>query len=108
MKILPSEADPVSNQRILTGRLKEIQGVGSLGAEIFISLVQGIWPPICPFVDSRDLAAARQIGLGSDAKAIFEKVGRDPQKMARVNVALANIRLEKHLPEVSGGKRQTD
>lgn len=103
-KILPSEADPVSNQKILTKRLKEIQGLGSLGAEIFISLAQGIWPPISPFVDSRNLAAAKQTGLGSDTRDIFEKIGRDPQKMARLNVALTNIRLEKHVLEFSEGK----
>lgn len=59
------------------------------------------WPPLCPFIDSRDLKTAEQIGLGKDVKAIYQWLGQEPEKMARLSAALTEIRLEKHAAEFS-------
>lgn len=100
-KILPSGSDSVSNRKILRDHLKEISGLGPLGIEIFTSTVQMTWPPLCPFIDSRDLKVAEQIGLSRDVDAIYKWLGDDPEKMARLSAALTKIRLEKHVGEFS-------
>ncbi|KIW98561.1 uncharacterized protein Z519_00222 [Cladophialophora bantiana CBS 173.52] len=98
-KILPVGHDPTATRNILAKRLMEINGLGPLGVEIFISTVQMIWPAVCPFITSRDLKIAEQIGLGKDVDVIYDLVGKDPEKMARLSSALSTIRLEKHVGE---------
>ncbi|RHZ55344.1 hypothetical protein CDV55_102216 [Aspergillus turcosus] len=98
-RILPVGTDAESGRKLLTERLKEINGIGPLGIEIFISTVQGIWPSLCPFLASRDLQVAVQIGLGKDVNDIYELLGANPEQMAKLGVALTKIRLEKHIKE---------
>ncbi|GIK05069.1 hypothetical protein Aspvir_009168 [Aspergillus viridinutans] len=98
-RILPLETDAESGRKLLKERLKEIKGIGPLGIEIFISTVQGLWPSLCPFLGSRDLQVAEQIGLGKDANTIYELLDGNPEQMAKMSVALTKIRLEKHIKE---------
>ncbi|KAH8800496.1 hypothetical protein F5884DRAFT_863211 [Xylogone sp. PMI_703] len=100
-KILPSESDSALNRKILQDRLKEISGLGPLGIELFISTMQMAWPSLCPFIVSRDIQVADQIGLGKDVDAIYMQLGKDPERMARLSVALGKIRLEKRIGEFS-------
>ena len=51
--------------------IKEIKGIGDLGAELFLDNVQSIWPSMAPFVDTRSLHTAQEIGLGSNVSAIY-------------------------------------
>jgi hypothetical protein len=43
------------------------------------------------------LQVAEQIGLGKDVNAVYALLGRNPEQMAKLSVALTKIRLEKHI-----------
>ncbi|KAL8689330.1 MAG: hypothetical protein Q9218_004977 [Villophora microphyllina] len=75
--------------------LKEIKGIGNVGVDIFCDTAQGIWPSLAPFIDPRSMKTAEQCGLGSDLDAIWEAVGKDPQKMTKLAAALTTVRLDK-------------
>ncbi|KAJ6036810.1 hypothetical protein N7540_001089, partial [Penicillium herquei] len=75
--------------------MKEIKGVGDLGVELFFNDVQSIWPSIAPFLDSRSLNTADEIGIGRDLDAIYGALGREPEDMTRLANGLSKVRLEK-------------
>ncbi|KAJ5713439.1 uncharacterized protein N7483_010620 [Penicillium malachiteum] len=75
--------------------MKEIKGVGDLGVELFFNDVQSIWPSIAPFLDSRSLKTADEIGIGRDLDAIYGALGREPEDMTRLANGLSKVRLEK-------------
>ncbi|KAJ5629513.1 hypothetical protein N7528_003170 [Penicillium herquei] len=75
--------------------MKEIKGVGDLGVELFFNDVQSIWPSIAPFLDSRSLNTADDIGIGRDLDAIYGALGREPEGMTRLANGLSKVRLEK-------------
>ncbi|KAL0263049.1 hypothetical protein SLS55_002024 [Diplodia seriata] len=89
-------------QKMLRRRLKEVKGLGDVGADIFIAGVQGVWPRAAPFLDRRSAKTAEEVGLGGGVEALFEGVGRDAGKMARLNAALTTVRLEKRVGEFKG------
>lgn len=43
--------------------LRELPGVGPVGADIFLREVQDVWPEFGPFVDSKALQGATRLGL---------------------------------------------
>ncbi|KAJ5123120.1 hypothetical protein N7448_009217 [Penicillium atrosanguineum] len=82
-------------ERDEVGRLvKDIKGVGDLAEELFLNNVQSVWPSMTPFVDSRSLKTADEIGIGTDVEAIYDAVQRDPMKMSRLANGLSTVRLE--------------
>lgn len=96
--------DDVSSGRaaqvgVLKRRLKEIKGLGDVGADIFVAEIQEVWPRLAPVLDRRSLKTAEEVGLGKDVEGLFECVGRDATRMARLNKALTTIRLEKRVGE---------
>ncbi|KAJ5159883.1 uncharacterized protein N7482_006887 [Penicillium canariense] len=80
--------------------VKEIKGVGDLGVELFLDNVQSVWPSVAPFVDSRSLRTAEELGMGSDVHAIYSKLQKDPVAMSKFVNGLSEIRLEKKQPEL--------
>lgn len=44
--------------------MQEIKGIGDLAVEIFFNNTQSVWPSIAPFVDSRSLKTADEVGIG--------------------------------------------
>ncbi|KAF4538844.1 uncharacterized protein LTHEOB_1198 [Lasiodiplodia theobromae] len=84
---------------VLKRRLKEIKGLGDVGADIFVAEIQEVWPGLAPVLDRRSLKTAEEVGLGKDVEGLFECVGRDATRMARLNKALTTIRLEKRVGE---------
>ena len=54
--------------------LKELKGIGDVGADIFLREVQGIWPEVAPFADRRALSGAKRLGLPAGAKALARLV----------------------------------
>jgi hypothetical protein len=74
--------------------MKEIRGVGDLAAELFLDNVQSVWPSMAPFVDSRSLKTAEEIGIGTDVEAMYEALQRDPAQMSRFANGLSTVRLE--------------
>ncbi|KAL9094477.1 MAG: hypothetical protein Q9165_003327 [Trypethelium subeluteriae] len=79
----------------IKSKVKEIRGLGEVGVNIFCDTMQGLWTCLAPFMDPRSLKTAETIGLGSDVEQIFEAVGRDPEKMAMLCMAITKVRLEK-------------
>lgn len=73
--------------------LKELKGIGEVGADIFFREVQGIWPEIAPFADRRALAAAGRLGLGHDARSLAALVGAED--LPRLVAALVRVDRQK-------------
>ena len=80
--------------------MKEIRGLGDLGADIFINNVQSVWPDMAPFIDSRSLKAAEESGIETDLDAIFKELKGDCVEMSRLANGLSLMRLEKKVREV--------
>ncbi|KAK1146006.1 hypothetical protein N8T08_003654 [Aspergillus melleus] len=80
--------------------IKEIKGLGDLGVELFFNNVQSVWPSIAPFVDTRSLKTADQVGLGTDLDAIYTELEKDSVKMSRLANGLSVARLEKRQGEL--------
>ena len=49
---------------------------------------------MAPFIDSRSLKTAAEIGIGTDLDAMYEAVQRDPVQMSRFANGLSTVRLE--------------
>jgi hypothetical protein len=98
-KILPNETTHDSAQKELEKRVGEVKGLGPTGVHIFLGTIQGICPVIAPFLDERSRKTAAGIGIKADEQTIFDAVGKDAAKMARVEAALTKIRLDKREKE---------
>lgn len=94
-KILPGDKEGAEARDELADRLREIKGLGPLGVDIAMGGLQSYFPNICPFLDTRSMKMAGRIGLGDDVDRLYEAVGEDSDKMARLEVALTEARLEK-------------
>lgn len=75
--------------------MKEFKGVGDLGVELFFDNVQSVWPSIAPFLDSRSLQTAEEIGISGDLNAIYRALGEEPEEMSLLANGLSTMRLEK-------------
>lgn len=71
--------------------LQEFKGIGPVGADIFLREVQVVWEELHPFADARVLVAARELGLGDDARALSRLVER--AEFARLSSALIRVEL---------------
>lgn len=97
--LLDRYAGDLRNLREAAGReparehelLQEFKGIGPVGANIFLREVQVVWAELHPFADDRVLAAARELGLGSDARALSGLVERG--EFARLAAALIRVEL---------------
>ncbi|GKZ23978.1 hypothetical protein AbraCBS73388_010588 [Aspergillus brasiliensis] len=84
------------NDRDETRKLiKEIKGLGDLGADLFFNNAQAVWPSLAPFIDGRSLETADKVGLSTDLDAIYADLGRDSMNMSRLANGLSAVRLEK-------------
>lgn len=72
LRELRSEArhDPEREKQLLT----EFNGIGPVGADIFLREVQGVWAEAYPYVDAKVLASAQKLHLGSSAEELAELV----------------------------------
>jgi hypothetical protein len=86
--------DP-SRERIL---LKQVKGIGDVGADIFFREVQVVWDELYPYADQRALDAARQLGLGSEIAELAD--GGDHERFARLVAGLVRVRLARDYDEV--------
>ncbi|KAJ5654138.1 hypothetical protein N7490_001141 [Penicillium lividum] len=64
------------------GLMMEFKGIGDLGLELFFNNVQSVWPSIAPFLDSRSLQTAEEIGMGRDLDAIYGALDQEPEEMS--------------------------
>lgn len=74
--------------------LKEFKGIGDTGADIFLREVQDTWTWVRPFFDDRALAAARDLGLPGDPRALHRLA---PGKTAQLAAALVRTSLDDDL-----------
>ncbi|WP_328584246.1 endonuclease [Streptomyces sp. NBC_00370] len=69
----------------LRGGLLRTPGLGPVGADIFLREVQGVWPEVAPYLDSKAQEGARRAGLPEDPKALArlaDDTGADPATFA--------------------------
>jgi endonuclease III len=82
-----AEQDPKRERRLL----KELQGLGDVGVDIFFREAQVAWEELFPFVDRRAVQAARRLGLDPDPRVLAGD--RNPKAFARLVAALVRTRL---------------
>ncbi|MCX2929629.1 endonuclease [Mycobacterium sp. CVI_P3] len=71
--------------------LKQFNGIGDTGADIFLREVQDLWPWVRPYFDKRALAGADALGLPRDAAKLAALTGRT---IAPLAAALVRITLD--------------
>ncbi|PWY84860.1 hypothetical protein BO70DRAFT_370426 [Aspergillus heteromorphus CBS 117.55] len=95
------------NDRNETRQLvKEIKGLGDLGADLFFNNVQSVWPSMAPFIDGRSLQTAEYVGIGTDLDAIYADLGRDSMRMSRLANGLRIVNIAVGVLMVLGGISQ--
>ncbi|MBS4729784.1 endonuclease [Mycobacterium sp. SM1] len=77
--------------RAATRMLKQFNGIGDVGAAIFLREVQDVWTWVRPYFDKRAIAAAEALGLPTDPAALGSLA---PQANARLAAALVRFSLE--------------
>ena len=74
--------------------LKQFKGIGDTGADIFLREVQDAWPWVRPYFDKRAVAAARALGLPTDADDLAALA---PRRTAKLAAALVRVSLDDDL-----------
>ena len=69
--------------------------MGDLAIDLFFNNVQSVWPSLAPFLDSRSLKTAEEIGIGTDLDAIYGALHQEPEEMTLLANGLSEVRLEK-------------
>ncbi len=82
-----SEHDIAAAKRML----KKFKGIGDTGADIYLREVQDVWPWVGPYFDDRAAAAAKQLGLPTEAERLG---GLAPQGNAQLAAALIRVSLD--------------
>lgn len=77
--------------------VQDFPGIGPTGAAIFAREVQGVWPEVAPFFDTKALDGARRLGLPEDADALDALV--EPADRERLAAALVRAALGKVGPD---------
>jgi hypothetical protein len=85
-----SEHDPTAARRLL----KQFNGIGDTGADIFLREIQDHWTWARPFFDDRTLAAAKELGLPARAGELGDLAPRSTAKLA---AALVRVSLDADL-----------
>lgn len=57
--------------------LQEVPGIGPTGAAIFCREVQGVWPDLAPYIDSRTTRGAERVGLPTDPTRLASYVSTE-------------------------------
>lgn len=68
--------------------LKEVKGIGDVGADIFLREVQVAWDEVAPFVDDRARKGADALGLPTSAKRLATHAEEANVPLARLAAAL--------------------
>ena len=89
--ISTASKDPIE----IRAAIKDIKGLGDVGADIFFDTAQGVVPSLAPFLDPRSKKTAEAIGIDSDVNKLWKQVGEDPVEMCKLASALTTVRLEK-------------
>jgi len=68
-----AERDVPAERRLL----KQVKGIGDVGADIFFREVQIAWDELFPFADDKALSAAAKLGLPDSAEELADLVDRE-------------------------------
>ena len=74
--------------------LKQFNGIGDTGADIFLREVQDVWTWVRPYFDARATGAAKQLGLPTNST---ELASLAPDANARLAAALVRLALHDDL-----------
>ncbi len=74
--------------------LKQFNGIGDTGADIFLREIQDVWTWARPYFDKRAVSAARQLGLPADPDELGALAPRNNSKLA---AALVRVSLDDEL-----------
>jgi endonuclease III len=69
--------------------LTEFDGIGPTGADIFLREVQGVWPQVAPYLDTRARTGAERVGLPPNGDKLLALAG-SPEQLARLASALVS------------------
>lgn len=72
-------------------KLREFDGVGPVGADIFLREVQAVWDEVRPYVDDRARATARELDLPDEPAELANLVSKPD--LTRLVAALVRARL---------------
>ena len=75
--------------------LQEVQGIGPLGAAIFLREVQAVWPWLRPFADERVLDDARSLGLPHSPSGLADAAGT--KDLSAITAAIVHVTRDKSL-----------
>jgi endonuclease III len=87
-----SNRDPAAAKRLL----KQFNGIGDTGADIYLREVQDVWAWVRPYFDRRATDAARELGLPSQAE---ELAALAPHSISELAAALVRASLDNELRE---------
>jgi hypothetical protein len=73
--------------------IKAFQGIGDVGARIFLREVQGVWTEFYPYADKATLKAAKKLDLPDDTQTLSGRV--DQRHFPRLVAALVRVQLAK-------------
>lgn len=54
----------------LRSLIKQVKGIGDVGADIFLREAQGLWPDARPYLDKQAIKGAQRLGLPDDAETL--------------------------------------
>lgn len=91
-----SQHDAAAAKRLL----KQFNGIGDTGADIFLREVQDVWTWLRPYFDDRATAAAKQLGLPSQPAKLGALA---PQANARLAAALIRVSLDDEVRRAVAG-----
>lgn len=78
--------------------LKAFQGIGDVGASIFLREVQAVWTEFYPYADKATLKAANRLGLPGETNALAALV--DQRRFPELVAALVRVQLAKDFTAV--------
>ncbi|MEE2034957.1 HhH-GDP family DNA glycosylase [Rhodococcus chondri] len=86
-----SDEDPTAAARLL----QEFNGIGSVGAQIFLREVQNVWTWVRPYFDKRSEQGAEQLGLPTIPKELAKLAPN--RHVATLAAALVRVTLDDEL-----------
>lgn len=95
LRRMAAEAD--GDVKRLHGLIKQVKGIGNVGADLFLREVQGVWPMARPYVDKQAVNGAERLGLPDDPSALAKLVRGDD--LDRFVAGLVRAARDKNLTE---------
>lgn len=86
-----ADGDPEEFHRLL----REVPGLGPVGADIFLREAQSVWPEVAPYFDSKAIQGAHRLGLPESPDKLAGMTDRDAY--AAFAAALVRAALDKRV-----------